>query len=790
VTGQLPSLAVPSLAVPSLAVPPLTAPSLTDISGSGLRSPGLLGSPLTCVGTVLGTPRFMAPEQHLGQVVTDRADQFSFCVSLYLVLYGDFPYRADSLKELKERVVNGQLEKPPARTRVRGWLRQVLLRGLSPKPEDRYPSMAALLEALRKDPRIARGKQLRIAGAVALALAAAIGWRLQQRQILQACKGAERNLVGVWDEARKREVHEKFQATRLPHAQHVFATVAATLDRYAQAWTTMHVDACEATRVRGEQSEELLDLRMECLAQRLGDLKARAELFSAPDAKVVENAVQAAQSLPPLDGCADAAALRAPVPPPADPEVRRRVADVRSRIARAAALDDAGKYEEGLRIASEAVTAADALHYSPVAAEARLRLGTVQHDSGDFRGELETGRRAMLDAIAAGSNEGAMLATSELIRAGTESGKYEEAHRWADLALAFRQRVPNVAHARILVESDLMRLDWREGKLDEALTRGQELIDLIRKYNESDEFLLAKVYNERGAVQKTKGDWEGALDSHRRALAIYERLVGPDHPQTAGIHNNIGTAFGVGGRHDDAIGEFERVLAIYKVALRPDHPRVARVYTNLGVEQRAKGDLEAAFTNEQRALEIWEKSLGATHPYVAYPLTNMADIELEQGHPENALRDYQRALTARGSEHPEAAYMLDGIGSCYRLLGQRDQALATLQKALTHAEKGFSPTHELVARILADMAWLALDQRTPERAIPPLERALAIVSHGVHDDPLVLPDVQLLLAKALWRTHGDAARATELATRARDNYAAVHRTTRAQEASAWLAKSQ
>jgi len=267
-------------------------------------------------------------------------------------------------------------------------------------------------------------------------------------------------------------------------------------------------------------------------------------------------------------------------------------------------------------------------------------------------------------------------------------------------------------------------------------------------------------------------------------------LVGPDHPQTAGIHNNIGTAFGVGGRHDEAIGEFERVLAIYKVALRPDHPRVARVYTNLGVELRAKGDLEAALTNEQRALEIWEKSLGATHPYVAYPLTNMADIELEQGHAENALRDYQRALAARGSEHPEAAYMLDGVGSCYRVLGQRDQALATLQKALAHAEKGFSPTHELVARILADLAWLALDQRMPERAIAPLDRALAIVSHGVHDDPLVLHDVQLLLAKALWRTHGDAARATELATHARDNYAAVHRTTRAQEASAWLAKSQ
>jgi tetratricopeptide (TPR) repeat protein len=594
----------------------------------------------------------------------------------------------------------------------------------------------------------------------------------------------------VWDEARKREAHDKFLATHIAHAPHVFATAAAVLDRYAQAWTQMHVDACEATRVRGEQSEELLDLRMECLAQRLGDLKARAELFSAPDAKVIENAVQAARSLPPLDGCADAAALRAPVRPPADPELRRRVADVRGQIARAGALDDAGKYEEGLKIALDAVKTADTLHYDPVAAEARLRLGTLQHDSGDFHAEMESGRRAMLDAVGGGSNEIAMLAASELIRGGTESGKYDEAHQWVDVALAFRKRLPNAEHARILVESDLMRLDWREGKLDDALTKGRELVELIRKYKESDEFLLAKVYNELGAVQKAKGDWEGALASQRRALVLYERLVGPEHPQTAGLHNNIGTAYGVGGRHDEAIREFERVLAIYKVALRPDHPRVARVYTNLGVEQRAKGDLEQAFASEKHALEIWEKTLGATHPYVAYPLTNMADIELEMQQPANALRDYQRALAARGEAHPEAAYMFDGIGNCYRLLGQKEQALAMFQKALPFAEKGFGAKHELVARILTDMAWLALDQRTPERAVAPLDRALAIVAQGPHDDPLVLPDAQLLQAKVLWRTHGDPARATALATSARDNYAAVHRTSRAQEASAWLAEAK
>lgn len=107
---------------------------------------------LTHTGDLLGTPLFMAPEQFL-QLATDaRSDQFSFCVALYEALYGAPPFGADRVDALMPKVLAGRVDPAPPNTSVPTWLRRVLSRGLSADPEARWPSMTALLAALRSDP--------------------------------------------------------------------------------------------------------------------------------------------------------------------------------------------------------------------------------------------------------------------------------------------------------------------------------------------------------------------------------------------------------------------------------------------------------------------------------------------------------------------------------------------------------------------------------------------------------------------------------------------------------------
>jgi predicted negative regulator of RcsB-dependent stress response len=110
-------------------------------------------SPLTRTGRVMGTPMFMAPEQHEGRPADARSDQFAFSVALYHALYGDYPFPGETSVALADAVLAGRMKKPPRGHRVPARLRQILLRGLSTKRERRYPSMNAMLAELAAQPR-------------------------------------------------------------------------------------------------------------------------------------------------------------------------------------------------------------------------------------------------------------------------------------------------------------------------------------------------------------------------------------------------------------------------------------------------------------------------------------------------------------------------------------------------------------------------------------------------------------------------------------------------------------
>ena len=93
-----------------------------------------------------------------------------------------------------------------------------------------------------------------------------------------------------------------FLATGKPYAATAFEATAV-LDRFARRWTDIYVEACEATHVRGEQSTEVLDLRMAALDEGRADLRALVRLLRQATADTVENAVNAANALGTLERC-------------------------------------------------------------------------------------------------------------------------------------------------------------------------------------------------------------------------------------------------------------------------------------------------------------------------------------------------------------------------------------------------------------------------------------------------------------------------------------------------------
>lgn len=105
---------------------------------------------LTTSGTVMGTPEYMSPEQAADEPLTPASDLYSFAVVAYEMLTGRVPFQADTPAATLLCHVTKQV--PPTRE-LRGELsahiESVLTRALAKRPEERYPTAAAFVSALK-----------------------------------------------------------------------------------------------------------------------------------------------------------------------------------------------------------------------------------------------------------------------------------------------------------------------------------------------------------------------------------------------------------------------------------------------------------------------------------------------------------------------------------------------------------------------------------------------------------------------------------------------------------------
>jgi serine/threonine protein kinase len=103
-----------------------------------------------------GTPRYMAPEQFLGQPVDPRTDLFSCGVTLYQMLTGKRPFDSKDFESLREQVVNQPHPKlHAAQARVSPQLSAVVDTALAKRPRERFASAAKMIEALMACPESA-----------------------------------------------------------------------------------------------------------------------------------------------------------------------------------------------------------------------------------------------------------------------------------------------------------------------------------------------------------------------------------------------------------------------------------------------------------------------------------------------------------------------------------------------------------------------------------------------------------------------------------------------------------
>lgn len=697
-------------------------------------SPMLAPLSLTKTGAVVGTPAYMAPEQHLGESVGARADQFSFCVALFEAIYGARPFNGDTRATLALAVVESDRRPTPRRVGVPRRVNAAIERGLSREPASRFANMAELVRALE-------GSRARWLGGGALLATAGVLFafsRMDAPAPIDPCAGAPTRLAEVWDANRGQAIEQAFAATRLDYAGLLSSGARDELESYGQGWAATHTKVCRATQVSHERSAQALDASMACLDQNLASLAELVELFSAADADIVTRSADALGALPRNANCLDSARLLEGAP---TAEVQAKVSEAEQllkRLRTQASLARLDAADESLRRASE--LSAQAKH-APLEAKVKLSGAWLQARHGDVEAASQQLRDALYEATAANDDATVARAAAELVNfEGYKLAKYEAGERWVHLGEAARRALGEDAELESMMESYAGLMEFGRGNSELAVSRLTRAAELTAQLGGESSVDYALDLDHLALAKEQGGDLQAALKDFERAFEIRRARLGLEHPDIAISYSNLGSMYWTLGRLDEAKKLLAQGLAVDEKNLPKGHPDVAASRTNYGLVLQDMGDTQGARAQQLQALEIYEAAFGPEHPNVSMALGNLATATGLGGDWAAAEPLLRRALAidekVQGPESSDAAYTHHNLGQALLELGRVDAATQEFTRALQIREKLHGTQHPSLINTLHALSELATtrDEHSQARAL--LGRALEIAksSHGAHSE--------------------------------------------------------
>ena len=181
------------------------------------------------------------------------------------------------------------------------------------------------------------------------------------------------------------------------------------------------------------------------------------------------------------------------------------------------------------------------------------------------------------------------------------------------------------------------------------------------------------------------GEYAKVEPLYREALRIRQKVLGPEHRDTAGSLNNLAALYDDMGEYAEAEPLFQEALRIDQKVLGPEHPNTARSLNNLALLYEEMGEYAKAEPLFQETVRIRRKIFGREHPNTAISLNNLATLYLTTGEYAKAEPLLQEALRIRqkvlGPEHPDTALSLENLAILYFELGRSDEATALARQA-------------------------------------------------------------------------------------------------------------
>jgi tetratricopeptide (TPR) repeat protein len=746
----------------------------------------LVSAELTGHGAVVGTPAYMAPEQALGEDLDERADVYALGAMLYHVLTGDVPYGRVSTQQTLIELTAGP--PPPIderEPRVPPDLAAIVATAMARAPAERYRTANELALDLHRYQtgklvaahryklrtrawRWARRHVAAIAAGVAVVAVGVAGVAIVRGGAAppdETCVGLDAPVRAAWNADVRAAIERAFTATGLPDAAAAFRSTASALDQQADRIGAMRSEACRATRVTGAQTPEVMDLRMQCLDRRTGELRVLAGVLASADATVVEHAGAALGELGRVEDCADVARLKDGMPLPDDARRRDEILAVQAELDRLNALAYAGKYASMFGGTFPATMRALGTGFPPVITRAYIREAGVLADAGadatslalyrlaiamadraredgqrgraldgvirvelDHLNQLDPAEQAARDALAVADRTGDENLASEvdiymshIAAARKQPG---DAEMWDERALAIQRRLDGPLLDRALY--DLGSEYAEEGKWDEAAALLREAIAVMEKAYGTDVHPdIGSAMTNLAAVLDGKGDHAGAIATQRRVIEILAQLLPPGAPGRLDAQQNLATMLDEAGQHADAERELRSVLAIAEQKLGHDHPTCVQITFGLGEALRSEhrwDDAIAAFRDSQARAAAGDPN----SPDVARARSAVGGVDVQRERYREAVAELAPALAIEDKAAPDAldtALTRSDLGRAQVGLGELRAGEASLRAALRVIDADGNPVQQALTRTALAIGLWQLGQHDDARAVAAEARA-------------------------------------------------------------------
>lgn len=688
------------------------------ITAHGMSEDGLTRVPAESRPQVIGTPRYMSPEQMRAQPLDAKTDQFSFCVTLYEALYGQLPFLGTSNRQRLRNIVSGNVRKQPRGSLVSGRIHAIVVRGLAASPEQRWRSMEELLRALSRALHPSR-RWVPFAGLAALGCCGLGAIALVPNEA--PCAGTRKDVDAVWNPTSRDRLSDAFVASGLPSAAEEFDRVDARLSSFAEEWAQSRRRVCEdessPTNVRVAQRS--------CLRRALEQLGVLVEVLGSADLATVQDASIAVATLPDVARC-DSRMAR--VGPDVPEHLRARVEALDEELSTIPLLTSLHRYGRAEKLTSRVLHEAEQLGHAPLLAEAQYRRADVLSSRGRhvdaatlFERAFHTAQTARMDALAAeiavdlqltygyrlarpklaerwtkqahaavdrlgddGAQRAEFIRTEGLI--ALRSSDYAKARERFEAALAIYERLDDPDPLSTAeASSNLAIANLNLGLLDEAERALLEALALTEGAAGPYDNRLISIVNNLGSLSQAQGKYEAAYDYFERVYTAELALYGPVDVRIAMTLNNVGSALSAMRRDEEAVRYYERSIAAYESG---DHHGVdlARPVGNLAVAQMRAGELDDAEAGLLRAIELIEAESGPMQADLSTHWFNLASVRLQRGEYERARQALERCTeideAALGHDHPNVAQTLAALASIHVELEEPDQARILLEEAL------------------------------------------------------------------------------------------------------------